>query len=140
MTVDYRSLFVRVRRRVPNHLTPPHALGPPRIASTGRYDTSSYCSMRSPSRRNTIHVMTRCSSHSKGVHCVPLILHTRRPQIGLEVGGHLRRRQRQFPLATSRSTSTVPVGHRQSSKTLATLFANYRTSSPRPRPTSARAS
>ena len=44
-----------------------------------------------------IHVVTRCSSHSKGVHRVLLILHTCRP-MGLEVGGHLRRRQRQLPL------------------------------------------
>ena len=42
MTVDYRSLFVRVQRGVPNHLTPTHILGAPRIASTGSYDTPSY--------------------------------------------------------------------------------------------------
>ena len=53
MTVDYRSLFVRVQWGVPNHLTPIHTLGPPRIASTGSYDSSSYCSIRSPGRRNT---------------------------------------------------------------------------------------
>ena len=47
-----RSLIVRVQRGVPNHLTPAHTLGPPRIASTGSYDTS-YCSIRSPGHRNT---------------------------------------------------------------------------------------
>ena len=39
MTVDYRSLLVRVHRGVPNHLTPTHTLGLARIASTGSYDT-----------------------------------------------------------------------------------------------------
>ena len=53
MTVDYRSLFVRVQRGVPNHLTSTHTLDPPRIASTGSYGTSSYRSIRSPGRRNT---------------------------------------------------------------------------------------
>ena len=53
MTVDYLSLYVRVQRRVLNHLTPAHTLGPPRIASTGSYDTSSYFRIRLPGRRNT---------------------------------------------------------------------------------------
>ena len=53
MTVDYRSLFVRVQRRMPNHLTPTHTLGPPCIGSTGSYDTS-YCNIRSPGRRNMV--------------------------------------------------------------------------------------
>ena len=52
MTVDYRSLFVRMQRGVPNHLTPTHILGPPRITSTGSLDTSSFCSIWSPGRRN----------------------------------------------------------------------------------------
>ena len=34
MTVDYRSLYVRAQRGVPNHLIPTHTLGPPGIAST----------------------------------------------------------------------------------------------------------
>ena len=42
MTFDYRSLFVKSAGGVPNHLTPSHTLGPPRTASTGSYDTSSY--------------------------------------------------------------------------------------------------
>ena len=46
-----RSLIVRVQRGVPNHLTTTHPLGPPRIASTGSYDTS-WCSIRSSGRRN----------------------------------------------------------------------------------------
>ena len=50
---SYLSLFVRVQRGVPNHLTPTHTLGPPRIASAGSYDTSSYCSIRLPCLRNT---------------------------------------------------------------------------------------
>ena len=52
MTVDYRSLFVRVQRGVPNHMTPIHTVDPRRIASTGSHDTSSYCSIRSPGRRS----------------------------------------------------------------------------------------
>ena len=42
MTVDYRSLFFRAQRGVPSHLTPTYTLGPPRIASAGSYETSSY--------------------------------------------------------------------------------------------------
>ena len=38
---------------MPEHLTPAHTLGPPRKASTGSYETSSYCSIRSSGRRNT---------------------------------------------------------------------------------------
>ena len=34
MTVDYRSLFVRVQRGAPNHLTPTHTLCPPRQVAT----------------------------------------------------------------------------------------------------------
>ena len=41
MTVDYRSLIVRVQRGVRNHFTPTHSLGPQRKASTGGYDTLS---------------------------------------------------------------------------------------------------
>ena len=35
MAVDYRSLFVRVQRGVPNHLTLTHTLRPPRLSITG---------------------------------------------------------------------------------------------------------
>ena len=37
MTVDYRSLFVRVQLGVPNYLTPDHTLGAPRIDRYLRY-------------------------------------------------------------------------------------------------------
>ena len=46
----------------------------------------------------TVHDMTRRSSHSEGAHRVPLIIDANRSPMGREVGGHLRRRQRQFPL------------------------------------------
>ena len=46
----------------------------------------------------TIQVKSRRISHLEGVHRVPHILRTNRPGMGLEVGSHLRRRQRQFPL------------------------------------------
>ena len=44
MTVDHRSLFVGVQRRVLNHFTPTRSLGVPRIAinSARSYDTSSF--------------------------------------------------------------------------------------------------
>ena len=47
----------------------------------------------------TVHVTARHRSHSEGVHRVPLILHANRPQIGREIGGHLRRGQRHFPFS-----------------------------------------
>ena len=41
--------------------------------------------------------MARCPSYPEGVYRVPGILHASRPQTSLEVGAHLRWRQRQFP-------------------------------------------
>lgn len=46
----------------------------------------------------TAHVMARRPSYPEGVHRVPLILHVRRSQIGLEVDGHLRWRKLNFSL------------------------------------------
>ena len=45
-----------------------------------------------------VHVMTRRPSNSEGVHRAPLGLDTMRPHMGREVGGRLRRRQRQISL------------------------------------------
>ena len=46
----------------------------------------------------SIHMVTRRPLYPKGVQRVPLVLHTRCSQMGLEVRGHLRRRQRQVTL------------------------------------------
>ena len=53
----------------------------------------------------TVHVRTCRLSHSEGVHRVPLNLHASRPQMGREVDGHLRWRQRQAPFSPPSRTT-----------------------------------
>ena len=58
--------------------------------------------------------ITRRPSHSEGLHGVPRILHDSHPQMGLEIGGHLSRGQRQVSILpaflNARKQELVPVG------------------------------
>ena len=48
-----------------------------------------------------IHMLTRRPPYPKGVQRVPLVLHAHCSQMGLEVRGHLRRRQRKVLLVST---------------------------------------